>query len=168
MSERSCWLPTPPSLTPPRIWLSPEPGSSAWPPGAAGPTIYPPSFANFIINWEAEHYRASLTGNAQAPLAGHVALVTGAASGLGCGIALGLVEAGAAVAFCDIDEPGVETAAASSADPRRALAVRMDVTSEQSVTAAFDRACEPLGRHRYRGLRGRHRPSVRTRRYARG
>src|ERR1019366_7936663 len=32
-------------------------------------------FANFIVNWEAEHYRARLTGSAQAPLAGHVALV---------------------------------------------------------------------------------------------
>jgi NAD(P)-dependent dehydrogenase (short-subunit alcohol dehydrogenase family)/rhamnose utilization protein RhaD (predicted bifunctional aldolase and dehydrogenase) len=103
------------------------------------------SFAEFIINWEAEHYRARLLGSGQAPLAGHVALVTGAASGLGCGIALGLVEAGAAVAFCDIDEPGVETAAASCADPRRALAVRMDVTSEQSVAAGFDRLVSHWG-----------------------
>jgi NAD(P)-dependent dehydrogenase (short-subunit alcohol dehydrogenase family) len=94
--------------------------------------------AAFILNWEAEHYRAKLMGAGNAPLAGKVALVTGAASGLGCGIALGLVEAGAAVAFCDIDARGAETAAASSADPRRALAVRMDVTSEESVTAAFD------------------------------
>jgi NAD(P)-dependent dehydrogenase (short-subunit alcohol dehydrogenase family)/rhamnose utilization protein RhaD (predicted bifunctional aldolase and dehydrogenase) len=107
--------------------------------GRGGAHNLSPSFADFIINWEAEHYRARLMGSAQAPLAGRVALVTGAASGLGCGIALGLVEAGAAVAFCDIDEAGVETAAASCADPRRALAVGMDVTSEQSVTAAFDR-----------------------------
>ena len=106
--------------------------------GRGGAHNLSPDFANFIINWEAEHYRARLMGSAQAPLAGHVALVTGAASGLGCGIALGLVEAGAAVAFCDIDVPGVTTAAASSADPRRALAVRMDVTSEESVAAAFD------------------------------
>ncbi len=101
--------------------------------------------AGFIINWEAEHYRAKLMGAGQAPLAGKVALVTGAASGLGCGIALGLVEAGAAVAFCDIDDRGVETAAASSADPRRALAVRMDVTSEESVMAAFDRVLSHWG-----------------------
>jgi NAD(P)-dependent dehydrogenase (short-subunit alcohol dehydrogenase family)/rhamnose utilization protein RhaD (predicted bifunctional aldolase and dehydrogenase) len=106
--------------------------------GRGGARNLAPVFANFIINWEAEHYRAKLTGNAQAPLAGHVALVTGAASGLGCGIALGLIEAGASVAFCDIDEPGLATAAAGCADPRRALPVRMDVTSEQSVAAAFD------------------------------
>jgi len=95
--------------------------------------------ANFIINWEAEHYRAKLMGGGQAPLAGKVALVTGAASGLGCGIAMGLVEAGAAVAFCDIDDTGAQAAAAASADPRRALAVHMDVTSEESSAAAFDR-----------------------------
>jgi NAD(P)-dependent dehydrogenase (short-subunit alcohol dehydrogenase family)/rhamnose utilization protein RhaD (predicted bifunctional aldolase and dehydrogenase) len=113
--------------------------------GRGGAHNLSPSFADFIINWEAEHYRARLLGSAPAPLAGHVALVTGAASGLGCGIALGLVEAGAAVAFCDIDEQGVATAAASCADPRRALAVRMDVTSEQSVTAAFDRLVSHWG-----------------------
>ncbi|MGA2271301.1 MAG: SDR family oxidoreductase [Bryobacteraceae bacterium] len=113
--------------------------------GRGGAHNLSPSFANFIINWEAEHYRARLLGSAQAALAGHVALVTGAASGLGCGIALGLVEAGAAVAFCDIDDQGAETAATSSADPRRALAVRMDVTSEQSVTAAFDRVVSRWG-----------------------
>jgi NAD(P)-dependent dehydrogenase (short-subunit alcohol dehydrogenase family) len=84
-------------------------------------------------------------GAAQAPLAGKVALVTGAASGLGCGIALGLVEAGAAVAFCDIDDQGAETAATSSADPRRALAVGMDVTNEESVSAAFDRVLRRWG-----------------------
>ena len=97
------------------------------------------------INWEAEHYRAHLLGAAQAPLAGKVALVTGAASGLGCGIALGLVEAGAAVAFCDVDDQGAETAATGSADPRRALAVGMDVTNEESVTAAFDRVLRRWG-----------------------
>ena len=113
--------------------------------GRGGAHNLSPSFANFIVNWEAEHYRAKLTGNAQAPLAGHVALVTGAASGLGCGIALGLVEAGAAVAFCDIDEPGVATAATGCADPRRALPVRMDVTSEHSVSAAFDRLVSRWG-----------------------
>src|SRR4029079_17130281 len=93
--------------------------------------------ANFIVNWEAEHYRAKQLGGTQAPLAGKVALVTGAASGLGCGIAMGLVEAGAAVAFCDIDDPGAQEAVADCADPRRALAVHMDVTSEESTAAAF-------------------------------
>lgn len=101
--------------------------------------------AGFIINWEAEHYRAKMMGGGQAQLAGRVALVTGAASGLGCGIAQGLVEAGAAVAFADIDEKGAQATAAESADPKRAMAVRMDVTSEQSVAETFDRLVKHWG-----------------------
>jgi NAD(P)-dependent dehydrogenase (short-subunit alcohol dehydrogenase family)/rhamnose utilization protein RhaD (predicted bifunctional aldolase and dehydrogenase) len=96
------------------------------------------AFAEFIINWEVEHYRAALFDAAAAPLARKVALITGAASGLGCGIAQGLVEAGAAVAFCDVDVQGAEEAAAASAGPSRALPVRMDVTDEGSVADAFD------------------------------
>ena len=95
-------------------------------------------FAEFIINWEVEHYRAALFDAGAAPLARKVALVTGAASGLGCGIAQGLVEAGAAVAFCDVDDQGAQAAAASSRDPSRAFPVHMDVTDEASVACAFD------------------------------
>ena len=104
--------------------------SSGWPAGRGGAHNLSPESADFIVNWEAEHYRAKALEGGRAPLAGKVALVTGAASGLGCGIALGLVEAGAAVAFCDIDADGAAAAASRSADPRRALAVRMDVTRE--------------------------------------
>ena len=99
---------------------------------------------DFIINWEAEHYRASLLDSAAAPLAGKVAVVTGAASGIGWGIAQGMIQAGAAVAFCDLDEPGA-VAAAAAADPRRALALRMDVTDEQSVIDNFDRVLRHWG-----------------------
>jgi NAD(P)-dependent dehydrogenase (short-subunit alcohol dehydrogenase family)/rhamnose utilization protein RhaD (predicted bifunctional aldolase and dehydrogenase) len=104
-----------------------------------------PAAADFIINWEAEHYRARISDSACAALAGRIALVTGAASGLGLGIAHGLVEAGAAVAFCDVDEPGAAAAAAASADPRRAFPVRMDVTDERSVAAAFDKLLRRWG-----------------------
>jgi NAD(P)-dependent dehydrogenase (short-subunit alcohol dehydrogenase family)/rhamnose utilization protein RhaD (predicted bifunctional aldolase and dehydrogenase) len=113
--------------------------------GSGGARNLSRSAAEFIINWEAEHYRAHLLESAAAPPAGQVALVTGAASGLGCGIAQGLVEAGAAVAFCDIDEPGAEAAAAASTDPRRALPVRMDVTDEVAVAEGFDQVLRRWG-----------------------
>jgi len=94
--------------------------------------------AEFIINWEAEHYRSALFGAAAAPLAGKVALVTGAASGLGCGIAQGMVEAGAVVAFADVDDAGAEESASSAAEPARALPLHVDVTDESSVADGFD------------------------------
>jgi NAD(P)-dependent dehydrogenase (short-subunit alcohol dehydrogenase family)/rhamnose utilization protein RhaD (predicted bifunctional aldolase and dehydrogenase) len=94
--------------------------------------------ADFIINWEVEHYRAGLLQTKAAPLAGKVALVTGAGSGIGAGIAWGLVEAGAAVAFCDLDEPAAGAAAQAAPEPRRTLVVRADVTKEEQVAAAFD------------------------------
>ena len=102
--------------------------------------------ADFIINWEAEHYRARLLDAGSAPLAGKVALITGAASGLGRSIAQGLVAAGAAGVFCDVDDQGAEAAASASSDPRRAFPVHMDVTNEGSVAAAFDRVLGHWGR----------------------
>jgi len=114
--------------------------------GRGGAHNLAPAFASFIVNWEAEHYRSALLNTAKEGLAGKVAVVTGAASGLGCGIALGMVEAGAAVAFCDVDEAGAKSAVEASGAPARAFAVHMDVTDEGAVAKAFDQVLRHWGR----------------------
>jgi 2-hydroxycyclohexanecarboxyl-CoA dehydrogenase len=79
-------------------------------------------------------------------LEGHVALVTGAASGIGRGAALALAEAGAAVAVADIDAPGcLETAAAIRARGGRAIELAMDVTNAANVTQGFAEAAAQFG-----------------------
>ena len=80
------------------------------------------------------------------PLSGQVAIVSGAASGLGLGVATGLYKAGASVLFTDVDAAGLATVAASFADPGRVHTAVVDVTSEASVAAGFDAALSRWGR----------------------
>lgn len=79
-------------------------------------------------------------------LAGRVVVVSGAASGLGLGIARGAYAAGAMVVLTDIDQSGLEQVEADFADPARISAVRIDVTDEDSVAAGFDAAVARFGR----------------------
>lgn len=73
-----------------------------------------------------------------------VALVTGAASGLGQAIALGFDALGARVILADVNEEGVEqTAAACKGD---ILKVKLDVTSLESVQAAVKAVMAKYGR----------------------
>lgn len=81
-------------------------------------------------------------------LAGKTALVTGAAQGLGAGIALALAREGARVVVSDRNEAGVaETAARIDAElgAGTAFAVRHDVTSEHDWQAALTLAADKLG-----------------------
>jgi NAD(P)-dependent dehydrogenase (short-subunit alcohol dehydrogenase family) len=79
-------------------------------------------------------------------LTGRVALVTGAAQGLGRAIALGLARHGAAVAVADLNLEGAqETAAALQALGRRAAAFRCDVAREGEVRALVDGVLAEFG-----------------------
>jgi 2-hydroxycyclohexanecarboxyl-CoA dehydrogenase len=70
-------------------------------------------------------------------LSGKVALVTGAAQGIGRAIATRLAEEGAKVAICDIQgDVAAKTASELQAGGLQALAVKLDVTSLDSAIAA--------------------------------
>ena len=79
----------------------------------------------------------------RADLNGKVALVTGAANGIGREIATVLARNGAAIVIADID---VENAASLANERPIALSVRMDVCSEESVGGAVAAALERFGR----------------------
>ncbi len=76
-----------------------------------------------------------------------IALVTGAGSGIGQGIAIGLAEAGADVALFDVpSSQGLEeTAAAVRGKGRRALIATGDVVDGPSIAAAVDKTQQGLG-----------------------
>jgi NAD(P)-dependent dehydrogenase (short-subunit alcohol dehydrogenase family) len=80
-------------------------------------------------------------------ISGKTAIVTGAASGIGLGIATALAEAGANVVMADIQKAAVEQAAHGlSGTNKQVLPVRIDVTQEQSVLDALAEAEARFGK----------------------
>jgi len=77
-----------------------------------------------------------------------IALITGAAQGLGRGIAGVFASEGAHVVLCDINEEGVRTAAREIAlkTGRKAKAFRMDVSKKQEVQAVVEAVDREFGR----------------------
>jgi NAD(P)-dependent dehydrogenase (short-subunit alcohol dehydrogenase family) len=77
---------------------------------------------------------------------GRVALITGAATGIGHAIASRLGRAGYDVAVADIDAPGAEaTAKRLREGGRRAAAIRCDVRDRAAVLRAVDEATRAVG-----------------------
>jgi 3-hydroxybutyrate dehydrogenase len=77
---------------------------------------------------------------------GRVALVTGAASGIGKEIAHAFVREGAKVVIADLNEDGAAAVAEELGGRKYALGVGMDVTNERQVEAGFARAVIAFGR----------------------
>jgi 3-oxoacyl-[acyl-carrier protein] reductase len=80
-------------------------------------------------------------------LQGRIALVTGAAQGIGRAIALELARAGATVAIADINEAKLEVVAAEiEAAGGTAAAFRLDVSSQESIEAGAKAILERFGK----------------------
>ena len=111
-----------------------------------GPEFMTKDDADFIVNWEVESYRqkVSLAGGGGKRLNGKIALITGAAQGIGKGLAKLMCAEGCCVAIADLNYEG----AAATADEINkdvgayaATAVKMDAGDEKSVeTAVYDTA----------------------------
>src|SRR5262245_14937517 len=76
-----------------------------------------------------------------------VALVTGAAQGLGEALAMRLAAEGFHIAVADVREEGARRVAAAAAEQHGvcSIGVRADVTSESDVAALFERTEAELG-----------------------
>ncbi len=79
------------------------------------------------------------------PLFGAIALVTGAASGIGQATASHFLELGAHVVLADRDEEGLSRVASEIGMPDRVTTYRADVTIEGETRAAAAHACRTFG-----------------------
>lgn len=79
-------------------------------------------------------------------LDGKVALITGAASGIGYAVAKRILEADGRVVIADVSLEAARRAAGELAGDKLAIAVGMDVTSEDQVNAGVDEAIAVFGR----------------------
>lgn len=116
-----------------------------------GPRPLTPESVQFIRDSESEAYRHRLVAGEekQEDLAGQVAVVTGAGSGLGRGISIGLAKRGMHVVLADIDPEGArETRRRIEEEeetPGSGYPARVDVTSERAVDDLYEYVVRNLG-----------------------
>lgn len=75
-----------------------------------------------------------------------VAIVTGAASGIGKAIAAAYVREGAKVAIADLNQAAADATAQELGGPEHAIGVAMDVTDEAAVDVGTAKVIETFGR----------------------
>ncbi|MDX6330849.1 MAG: hypothetical protein QOI83_3232, partial [Streptomycetaceae bacterium] len=97
-----------------------------------------------IEYWELEEAKLRRMP-APKPLAGRIALVTGAGSGIGKAIAHRLVTEGAVVVVADMNAENAAAVAEELGGADKAAAVTVDVTSEEQIAAAFDETLLAFG-----------------------
>ena len=87
----------------------------------------------------------TVTTGASGSLEGQVAIVTGAARGIGAAIAVALARAGADVAILDVSV-GLETAASIESAGKRALPLAVDVSDRSALRHAVATVIDDFGR----------------------
>lgn len=85
-------------------------------------------------------------------MSGRVAVVSGAASGMGKAMSIGLAEAGADLMILDIDEEGMQaTAAEIEGLGRRVIPLNCDISEPDQIRAVFARLDNEFGRIDFMG-----------------
>jgi NAD(P)-dependent dehydrogenase (short-subunit alcohol dehydrogenase family) len=97
--------------------------------------------------WTLEQAKLKVGAKAGGPLDRRIALITGAASGIGLAAAAALLEAGAHAAMLDLDEEALAAAAAplSARHRGRVLTIGCDVRAEAAVDQAVAHAAAHFG-----------------------
>jgi rhamnulose-1-phosphate aldolase/alcohol dehydrogenase len=115
--------------------------------GAEGLSTYAPidEREKFRIEyWALEEAKLQRMPKAK-PLASRIALVTGAASGIGKAVATRLAAEGACVVIADLSLDKAQAAAAELGGPDTAVGIAADVSDEDAVQAAVDAAVLAFG-----------------------